>query len=1431
MCFLPPPKLCQFIAVVFFWTTAISAAEGRTLDLEKLPPSLSPWVDWVLYDHDTRTCPVVNGEAHCLWPGVLDLSFGEKGGQFVFEVQTDREMTVPLPGSDTHWPEQVRLDGKQVPVTLKDGAPSVAVSKGAHTIDGQFVWSALPEALPLPALIARIKLVVDGKTIPFPKRDEQGGVRLKGASDTNTAETIDLSVARRIEDGIPVLIETRIVVRASGKAREVSFPSVLLDGTVPLSVSAPIPVHLDEDGNMSLQIRPGIHTISIIARAMQIPEKLVLKPHAPPWPEQEVWVWQADETLRQVVLSGIPGVDPSRTDLSETWRTYPAYLVTAGNVLSFQTTRRGESSPPPDKINLERKMWLNLDGSGFTIQDRLSGELNRTGRVDLAPPGNLARATVNGRDELITFGANGASGVEIRENPLSVVAEWRLPKKGNALPAVGWMRNLESLSTTLYLPPGWRLMFTNGVDSVTDTWWAGWDLFSFFFVLIVAIAIGKLTRWYYGIIAILALVLSHHEDDAPLVVWAALLITLALLKVVPMGKLRIGVVAAWWLSVIWLAGVLVPFSVHQMRTGLFPQVADASQFSYDGYGGFEFAVDEDKPVIPQDSVAQQALNQIADEALPPPAPSPELQRAISGEEFSKISGGDFSKGDIASLNMALSDRNTAMDRRGGKKEINVKSKRYKAAQMTQDPGAAVQTGVGVPSWHWREWHLNWTGPVVRDHTMTLYMFSPKTNLVLAILRVLLLVIVAVRIAFEGGRIKTPLRADKAAGALIGLFVMLLVISVPFPSHAAPAQSDAATSVTPELLRELAARLTALPDCLPECVALPYIDLSVSNDRLSMAMDVHAKADSAFPIPGPADNWVPDQVEVDGRRTDSMAVLDNGYIYVRTTPGVHRVVVAGPMPTNGALSLTFQTPPKRLFVTAEGWSVDGLREDGKVADAIQFSKQVPRDDNRGEAEKSFDERTYPPWLEVKRELLLGIPWIVNTTVRRVSPPGTPIILSIPLLPGESVTASDVEVSAGAVNLSLGRDETVVEWTSTLAEKQHLTLKAPEGKPWSEVWQVECSPVWQCGFEGLAPMARKTDNRIKPIYRPRPGEALSIYTAKPKGADGASVTVDSTALSLSLGNRLVKAVLKLNIRTSRGGEQVLTLPEGAILQSIRVDGQPYPHRQDGQRIHISLKTGSQTILVEWQEDGGIRNLFQARSVSLGRPAANAQVTINMPRERWLIALGGPNWGPAILFWGFLLTILLSGLILGHIGLSPLKSRQWMLLSLGLTQVPVPVMIIIVSWFFVFAWREKHALKNHILYNIAQVLCAIWTVIALGCLVGAIYTGLAIKPDMQVSGFGSTNDTLNWYVDRVPDLFPTPWILSVPMIVWKIIMLIWALWLAASVVKWAPWAWRAFAASAVWKRASGPAESTTAAHPPAAPSSPLGNDASIPPPKQEE
>ncbi len=95
----------------------------------------------------------------------------------------------------------------------------------------------------------------------------------------------------------------------------------------------------------------------------------------------------------------------------------------------------------------------------------------------------------------------------------------------------------------------------------------------------------------------------------------------------------------------------------------------------------------------------------------------------------------------------------------------------------------------------------------------------------------------------------------------------------------------------------------------------------------------------------------------------------------------------------------------------------------------------------------------------------------------------------------------------------------------------------------------------------------------------------------------------------------------------------------------------------------------------------------------------------------------------------------------------------------------------------------------YDGLQVALLVLGLIAVGVLYAAVHSGLLFEPEMQVLAPGAApaaTAQLEWYVDRAAEVLPRPWILSLPLWVWRVLMLLWSLWLASRVLRWAPWVW---------------------------------------------
>jgi len=180
---------------------------------------------------------------------------------------------------------------------------------------------------------------------------------------------------------------------------------------------------------------------------------------------------------------------------------------------------------------------LDLDGDGYTVRDRLGGVMNQGWRLNLAS-GVLGRVAIDGEDQLVTE-RDGSTGFAVRKSNLDITAEWRGEGSLGQFGAVGWSEDVHSLDATVQLPAGWTIFGSSGVDELRGTWLSQWDLFAFFFVLVVSVAVGRLVSVGWGLVALLVAVFPanlhmalHPElfsDASPFALYSRLPIQLLLI--------------------------------------------------------------------------------------------------------------------------------------------------------------------------------------------------------------------------------------------------------------------------------------------------------------------------------------------------------------------------------------------------------------------------------------------------------------------------------------------------------------------------------------------------------------------------------------------------------------------------------------------------------------------------------------------------------------------------------------------------------------------------------------------------------------------------------------------------------------------------------------------------------------------------------------
>jgi hypothetical protein len=288
----------------------------------------------------------------------------------------------------------------------------------------------------------------------------------------------------------------------------------------------------------------------------------------------------------------------------------------------------------------------------------------------------------------------------------------------------------------------------------------------------------------------------------------------------------------------------------------------------------------------------------------------------------------------------------------------------------------------------------------------------------------------------------------------------------------------------------------------------------------------------------------------------------------------------------------------------------------------------------------------------------------------------------------------------------------------------------------------------------------------------------------------MTLDRSVLAVVPGIRATDVSLTLRLRSSQGGQHAVTLPPEATLLQVAIDGATLPVRAEGRRVTFPVVPGTQAVRIDWREPLGIGLRFGTPEVDAGLPGVNGNVHLQVPRERWILFAGGPRLGPAVLFWGVVVVLAAVAAALARFAPAPLGFASWFLLGLGLTQSSLATSALIAGWFVVLAARRRYGERlGPAAFDGLQILIVLWTLAAFGGILDAVQHGLLGYPDMQIAGNGSSAQQLNWYQDRTAAVLPTGWVISVPVLAYRLLMLAWALWLAAALLRWIRWGWEAF------------------------------------------
>ena len=1358
-----------FLVVITLCSSLLSAVHAAS------DTALAPsWQQWVEGRHADLDCPWLMSASKqrvCSWPAQFKGELIDEGMQFEMAVQVfSRTGEIRLPGNKLHWPSQIKVDQQPAVIIDKKGKPYVQLSSGRHLITGTYLWSTLPTSIELPDDLALFSVVHHGEKVPTSINNHQLIFAQKAAVTDNAKDSLRVEVYRKLTDDVPMRLTTQIKLFVSGKPREVSLGQVSWDTMKTLDLTSNLPARLEESGMLRVQVKPGVHDITLLSRVAGNISALQTNKQSPDWPEDEYISFEGDSRWREMSLSGAPSVDTSLIDLPVQWQSLPTYRLQPSQTLQLTANEAMANTWQHNTINVSREIWLAFNGQSAVVKDVVRGEMNQGWRLNADSEMQAGRALVNGQAVLITELA-GHQGVEVRSPQINLEAVSSI-KDIRQFNAVGWQSDASHFSANIHLPPGWRALHATGVDGVEGTWVQQWNLWDIFWLMMLIAVANKLLGIKGAILMAVTLLFSFHEDQAPTVLWAVLLLLIGLLAL-PIGKYKVWVSRAALLPVFILAISILVFSVSALRLAFYPSLEKPSMSPYSS------SVQVNEP-----SAAFDQFDDIE--------PAQEMQSKSASP--------------MAKEQPLISHTSSKMVRRV--QEAGSEAAKPQALYQIGE-NDRVQTGPGIPTWQWNSLRINATGMVTAAQQINVVYSSPWMTALWRVLNVLLLIAMALVVVTKFGKVarfrciqgepathSDSMNCTNRASGSIASISLAVVLGLSGWAASNPSQAQ---NFPPEyLLAEYETRLLAAPDCLPDCVSLNDGFLQIKEGELRLSFTVFASADVAIPLPTAGNTWLAETITLDNQS----AVLrkDQGRQLIYVAKGQHQVSLQGPI-INDEIAISLPLAIHNLTTNTPAWLVDGIRDGVVLKNNIGLVSQEAMAIANNDTLAPLPVKSYAI---VHRQISLGNQWQVETRVEKISPLNESATFTIALLPGEQILSGHSVNDDGSVTIQIPKNQRSYEWHSALPATPLISLKAGQSSAYSERWTVIPSSIWHVSFNGIA--AVKPDGaaeQLQPRWKPWAGEQLEIQVQRPEGVEGSVFTTEKATLSQIAGKNSQSATLKLKVRASQGVDYPIKLGAGASIRALMHNGSSLSINSASSAL-VQLHPGEQDIVIEFQLARPLSWAETSAAIQLPGKVSNIDIEFELPRDRWLLFITGPSLGASMLYWGMLCVIVLGALALPLLARKlsltlPVNTLAWLLLGIGFSTVSSYGVVLCALFFFVMAYRNQYVQPSkltRVQFNALQVAIVIFTFICLVSLLLVIPIGLLATPDMQVVGNGSSAYWFAFFQDQATrGELPLVQVYSLPIWVYRVVMLLWSLWVATQLINWGKWWFTSYTQGGAW------------------------------------
>jgi hypothetical protein len=218
-----------------------------------------------------------------------------------------------------------------------------------------------------------------GASHRFPTAHRRGELFLQKEAAPAETDSLQISVHRKLTDGVPLVLTTRVSLEVAGKAREVTLGRSLPAGFEASALESELPARIRDDGRLRVQVRPGSFTITLTARGAGTLGRGSFKVTRPRPTGRGKRAKRCGCSRRRPTCasrrSRARRRRPAADVAARRVEALPAYVLALGATLTLEERQRGDALPAPDELKLSRRLWLDFDGGGFHGRGSADGPL------------------------------------------------------------------------------------------------------------------------------------------------------------------------------------------------------------------------------------------------------------------------------------------------------------------------------------------------------------------------------------------------------------------------------------------------------------------------------------------------------------------------------------------------------------------------------------------------------------------------------------------------------------------------------------------------------------------------------------------------------------------------------------------------------------------------------------------------------------------------------------------------------------------------------------------------------------------------------------------------------------------------------------------------------------------------------------------------